>query len=163
MSLLLAAGTGTPVSAEIAWTEENDVWAITGDIASASVDAAIAWTEENDSWAISGSVATPYVPAVGGGGGGWLGATRAEEKRLLEQIEAVLRETLAPKKSAPILRTLAGVDAVAEVRAEVERLADEARADAQLQEVLADVQARIAIFVAKQKRERDDEELLMVM
>jgi len=166
MSLLLAltGGSGS-VTAEIAWTESDDAWAIVGEIAAPVVDAAIAWTEDDDQWAVIGAIQTPVAPAAsgGGGGGGWLGATQEEERRLLAQIEAVLRETLAPKKAAPLLRELAGVQAVAEVRAQVQRMADEAKADAQLQEVLADVQARIAIFVARKRRQRDDEELMMVL
>lgn len=89
MSLLLTAGSGTSVSAAIAWTEADDVfalagtltatvalawtesddsWAITGDIATSSVDAEISWSEESDSWALSGQVGSEQqhiIPAAG--------------------------------------------------------------------------------------------------
>ena len=122
-----------------------------------------AWGNSWGQTVIPPSPPAPAFASGGGGGSSWLGATREEERRLLAQIEAVLRETLSPKKAEPVLRTLAGVDAVATARHEIERIALEARADTQMQEVLADVQAKIAIFVARQKRVHDDEELMMVL
>lgn len=153
------------VTVALSWTESDDAWVITGDITN-PVYAEIAWTEEDDAFVIGidvQSVTPPAVSTGGGGGSSWLGATREEERRLLAQIEAVLKETLSPKKAEPVLRTLAGVEAVATARHEIERIALEARADEQMQEVLADVQAKIAIFVARQKRVHDDEEMMMVL
>jgi hypothetical protein len=150
------------VSAALAWTEADDTFAVSGAVA---VTSALAWTEDDDVWAVSGVVSQPVPVQYAGGGGGssWFAASKEEERRLLNQIEAILRETLTPNKAAPVLARLARVDTVAMVRLEVERLAEQSRADAQALEVLADVQARIAIFVARQKRRRQDEELMMVM
>ncbi len=158
-----AALTGAvTVSGAWAWTEADDAMSITGTVV-IPVDGTLAWTEEDDAYALTGAVEFVAPVVSGGGGGGWIGATRAEEKRLLAQIEAVLRETLSPKKAAPILKQLAGVDAVAQVRAEVERMAEVSRADARTMEVLAEVQAKIAIYIARRKRMRDDHELMMVL
>lgn len=93
MSLLLAKRSVSGITANLAWTEESDVWLITAFLV---IEAELAWTEDDDVWAIAGTV-TQAAQATPGRRLYPLEARRGETEE--EKYARRVREgTIKPKK-----------------------------------------------------------------
>lgn len=168
----------TGVTAAIAWTEADDAFSIAGTL---TINAAAAWTEADDAYALSANLgvaaALAWVEADDAFAlAGTLRVTTALSWTESDDAWAITGEIASPAIEASIAWTeesdswsVVGVIASAQVIAgggikksrEIEE--DEARRDAQLQNMLAQMRMRIAIDRARHQRLLEEDEHLMLM